>query len=464
MEAELQKTPQTDFPQFQEKELSRKPVCLEDSLAALEDYGGIRILKTLIRETENFDPRKKSLQDLFLTDSLYKDARKKLAKTLDLWIDLLDNSEKEGNEDIDKLKDHCFHECKRVENNISDNLFTIREEIKELEKTYRVLYSFFANTGKEKVDFLNLINVNKEDLGDLNSRSSKTVTNELNNHYNTLNLRESYSLLVLPGYFGDPQLINAWAAVAHKNKALLITDFEDSMTYEDLILRLNKSYIQGSEICKSNVILTCNYILGRRRSELSMEEDDLYIPASGAIAGRMTDIEDIPISQGIAGKKFGSISNAPAVRFDLLKSDLTKLIDMGVVPLIEIDGQVMAFSNRTPYDGSISELQEYPIVRVFNWVSKVIQQFCNDEAFVIWNATIKSEMTDNIQNFLGKYKGAGKLYENYTIKGVNQDSETKNILVQIELKPFFAAKNFLIELTGKTDKGKMTTTWEDNLK
>ena len=109
------------------------------------------------------------------------------------------------------------------------------------------------------------------------------------------------------------------------------------------------------------------------------------------------------------------------------------------------------------------ELQEYPIVRVFDWVSKVIQQFCNDEAFVIWDATVKSEMVENIQSFLSKYKGAGKLYENYSIKGVNRDPETGYIHVQVELKPFFAAKNFLIELTGMTDKGKMTMKWTDNL-
>jgi len=177
----------------------------------------------------------------------------------------------------------------------------------------------------------------------------------------------------------------------------------------------------------------------------------------------MTDVENVSISQGIAGKKYGSLSHAPSVRFNLLKAELTKLIDMGVVPLIEMDGQVLAFSNRTPYDGPTLELQEYPIVRVFDWVSKVIQQFCNDKAFEIWNASVKSEMIDNFQRFLSKYKGAGKLYENYVIKGVDKDAATGNINVKIEIKPFFAAKNFLIELTGSTDKGKMTTKWNDNL-
>lgn len=459
METELQKTSQSELPQLQEKELPTKPITLEDSLAALEDYGGMRILKMLVRETENFDPRKKALHDIFLTDPLYKESRKGLAKTLDLWIDLLENDY----ENIDELAGHSLKECNRVERNLSDNLYSIREEIKELEKTYRVLYSFFANTENTNVDYLNLINVNKKDMGEMSSRSAKVVARELNDNYNTINLRESYSLFVLPGYLGSVQQIQDWATIAHKNKVLLVTDFEDSMSYEDLILRLNKSYLQGANINYSNIIVTCNYILGRRRSELSTEEEDLFIPASGAIAGRMTNVKDIPISQGIAGRKYGSLFNAPAVRFNLLKSELTQLIDMGVVPLLEIDGQVMAFSNRTPYEGSTTELQEYPIVRVFNWVSKVIQQFCNDEAFVIWDATVKSELTDNIQRFLGKYKGAGKLYENYVINGINQDPVTKNILVQIQLKPFFASKNFLIELTGKTDMGKMTTTWEDNL-
>lgn len=461
MEAELKRTEiqANQLPDYKERETASQPVNLEENLAALDYYGGMRLVKTLVRETENLDPRKKALHDIFLSDPLYKGTRKQLTKTLDLWIDLLEKDF----EDIDQTINYCHKENQQVERSISENLFTVREEIKELEKTYRVLDSFFANTNVEKTDFLNLININKKDIGEMDSNSSKAVIKELDDKYDSLNLRESYSLFVLPGYVGSAQQIQDWASVAHRNKVLLITDFEDSMTYEDLLVRLEKSNLLNSQRNNSSVVVACNYIIGRRRSELSTEEEDLYIPPSGAIAGRMTDIDNISISQGIAGRRYGSLYHAPAVRFDLLKSELTKLIDMGVVPLLEIDGQVMAFSNRTPYEGSTVELQEYPIVRVFNWVSKVIQQFCNDEAFVIWDATVKSEMVDNIQSFLSKYKGAGKLYENYSIKGVNRDAETGNILVQVELKPFFAAKNFLIELTGTTDRGKMTMKWEDNL-
>jgi hypothetical protein len=461
METELMRaeTQAPNQPDYKEREAASQQVSLEESLAALDYYGGMRLVKTLIRETENLDPRRKGLHDIFLSDPLYKDARKQLSKTLDLWIDFLEKDF----EDVEQTVAYCQKENQQIERSISDNLFTVREEIKELEKTYRVLDSFFANANVEKTDFLNLININKSEIGEMDSNSSKSVIKELDDKYDSLNLRESYSLFVLPGYVGSARQIQDWASVAHRNKVLLVTDFEDSMTYEDLLVRLEKSDLLRPHRDNSSVVVACNYIIGRRRSELSTEEEDLYIPPSGAIAGRMTDVDNISISQGVAGRRYGCLYHAPAVRFELLKSELTKLIDMGVVPLLEIDGQVMAFSNRTPYEGSTMELQEYPIVRVFDWVSKVIQQFCNDEAFVIWDATVKSEMVENIQSFLSKYKGAGKLYENYSIKGVNRDPETGYIHVQVELKPFFAAKNFLIELTGMTDKGKMTMKWKDNL-
>lgn len=446
-------------PAYKEREQEVRPLSLEDCLAEFDRYGGMRLIKSLIRETENLDPRKKAAHDIFLKDPLYKENRKRLSKTLNLWIDFLEKDF----EDVEQTIDYCTKENQRVERCISENLFTVREEIKELEKSYRVLHTFFENANVEKVDFLSLMNVSKKDLEDMSSAGSKAVAKELDDKYDSLDLKESYSLFVLPGYVGSAQQIQDWAAVAHRNKVLMITDFEDSLNYEDLLYRLDKSHLQRSHRDNSSVVVACNYILGRRRSELSTEEDDLYIPPSGAIAGKLTDVDNISISQGVAGRKYGSLSLAPSTRFNLLKAELTKLIDMGVVPLIEIDGQVMAFSNRTPYDGPTMELQEYPIVRVFDWVSKVIQQFCNDEAFVLWDAAVKSEMVDNFHRFLSKYKGVGKLYENYVIKGVDRDPVTGNINVKVEIKPFFAARNFLIELTGTTDQGKMTMKWKDNL-
>ena len=68
-------------------------------------------------------------------------------------------------------------------------------------------------------------------------------------------------ILVIPGYLDSGINIQDWAGFAHKNKALLITDFEDSMTCDDLMLRLEKSNLQSSNRNNSSVVVACNYIL-----------------------------------------------------------------------------------------------------------------------------------------------------------------------------------------------------------
>lgn len=146
---------------------------------------------------------------------------------------------------------------------------------------------------------------------------------------------------------------------------------------------------------------------------------------------------------------------------DLRKSEIAALIDEGVIPMVEEDGRTMAFSNRSLYNGATLGLQEYPIVRVFDWIGKVFQNFFNDEAFINWNSQVKAELQQAVHDFLSDYKGPGKLIENYNLKGINQDPKTKDISIQIELKPFFAAKNFLIELTGHN--GTAGVDWEQNV-
>lgn len=428
------------------------------AFSVLEQMGGFRFLKTIIPGVENLDPRKRASKRSFLTDSFYKDERKELSFVLDQWIDVLENRD----EQIDQLIMQLQADYVKAERCLQDNLADVREEIKELEITYRGMESFFDNVGAEKVDFVSFMNVNKNRLSDYNSEDTKAVENELNNLYDQLDLRKSHSLVLMPGYLGDADNVRFWAKVAHKNKAMIVTDFEDSYTYDDLIQRLKKTYLMDNDINLSSVVMVSNYILARRKSELADEMDDLYIPASPSVVGRMCDTEHIRISQGVAGKRYGMINDVLSVRFNMLKSELTLLIDYGIVPLIEMEGRIYAFSNRTLYNGPIDALKEYTIVRVFDWVSKVIQQFCNDEALVIWDSSTKAELSENIHAFLTRYKGNEQLFENYTLKEITQDPVTKNVLVQVEIRPFYATRNFLIELTGTKQQSNIMS-WEQQI-
>ena len=360
-----------------------------------------------------------------------------------------------------EIIDACTDKCQKATTNLSNNLFNIHEELRQMEVTYRALDSFFANAGQAKVDCLTLMNVDKAELESHDSEDTVAVRDELEKYYDRLSLKNNYSLMVVPGYMGDSDTIRMWAQTAYKNKVMLVTDFKDSLNFGMLKEELDDANLQGQDVQLANVVMTCNYILGRKKSELAGEDDDTYVPASAALAGRMTNTEDVVIAQGIAGKKYGTLSNVKGARMPMRKSEIAAIIDQGVVPIVEEDGRVMAFSNRSLYNGATLGLQEYPIVRVFDWIAKVFQNFFNDEAFINWNPQVKAELQQAVHDFLSDYKGPGRLIENYSLKGINQDPKTKDISVQVELKPFFAAKNFLIELTGHN--GTAGVDWDQNV-
>lgn len=456
---ELKKEALAGGQDLREREKIENPAgLLQDSLAGLNKFGGFSMLKGLIKGVDNMDPRRKAAKSIFLSDPVYAEVRKNLKNELALWVSILD----EGGNDPMEIIEACNEDRGKAERNLKENLFRIHDAIHNLEVTYRSLDSFFANAGQGKIDCITLMNVNKEELADNDSDDTVAVREELEKYYDRLSLKNNYSLLVVPGYLDSADTVRMWAKTAYRNKVIMLTDFKNCDSFEDLKFNLDQANLQGQDAELANVVMTCNYLLGRKKSELADEDDDVYIPGSAALAGRMTNTDEVVIAQGAAGKKYGTLSNVKGARLELRKSEIAALIDEGVVPMVEEDGRTMAFSNRSLYNGATIGLQEYPIVRVFDWIGKVFQNFFNDEAFINWNSQVKQELQQTIHDFLSDYKGPGKLIENYSLKGINQDPKTKDISIQVELKPFFAAKNFLIELTGHN--GQAGVDWNQEVK
>ncbi len=449
----------SDGMELQERQTVANPVeLLQKSLSGLDKFGGFQLLKGLIKGIENMDPRRKAIKNVFLNDSAYEDARNRLKNELSLWVEILES----GGKDPMEIVDSCKEECQKAERNLSENLFCIHDEIRNLETTYRSLDAFFANAGQGKVDCITLMNVNKEELGDHDSEDTQAVRDELERYFDRLNLKNNYSMLVVPGYLGDAETVRMWAQTAYRNKVIMLTDFKDSMNFEMLKEELDDASLQGTDPYLGNIVMTANYILGRKKSELAGEDEDLFIPASGALAGRMSNTEETVIAQAAAGKRYGTLDNVKGARMDLRKSEIAALIDLGVIPMVEEDGRTMAFSNHTLYNGASKGLQEYSIVRVFDWIGKVFENYCNDHAMEIWTPAIKSEITQDIHSFLSDYKGPGGIIEKYTNLKVDQDPKTKDISINVEITPYFAAQNFFIELTGRNTAAGVD--WEQNTK
>ena len=300
-----------------------------------------------------------------------------------------------------------------------------------------------------------------EQLKDLdNTRFIDTIHEELSDNYDRLDLKNNYGLLVIPGYLGSNKVVEKWAKIAHHNKVMLVTDFEHLDEPDDVMEMFDQAYLTGGDIFRANVLMTCNWLVGRGRFKELEEENDLFIPPSAGLAGK---IYSTLMSQVTAGKKFGSINEVDGVRFDLKKSEIANLESMGLIPMVNEYGKVMAFSAKTLFSGDNLGLQTYSVVRVFDYVTKVLMDFLNRRAFENFTAVTRKEIMGQIVKFLDSITGPNKLIENFEIRRFEQDPVQKDrIHLDIHMKPYFPAKNFLIKMDGQkgTDGNQWDTEYE----
>jgi len=121
--------------------------------------------------------------------------------------------------------------------------------------------------------------------------------------------------------------------------------------------------------------------------------------------------------------------------------------------------KVMAFSAKTLFNGDNLGLQTYSVVRVFDYVTKVLMDFLNRRAFENFNAKTRKDIMGQIVKFLDGVAGPNKLIEDFDVKRLEQDPNQKDrIYLDIHMKPYFPAKNFLIRLEGQ--KGDDGNDWE----
>lgn len=330
---------------------------------------------------------------------------------------------------------------------------------RELESAYRTIAFFYKNTESDKVKNVTIVNATMEQLQDLdNTIFADHISNELKQNFDRLDLRRNYSLLVVPGYIGSNAILDKWSKMAYENKVFLVTDFQDLETPDDVVdIFFNANHTSG-DVFKSNTIMTCNWLLGRQREESVGEEENLYIPPSSSLAGK---IYNTLMSQVVAGKKFGGLNEVESVRFDLRKSEISELERMGLVPMVNEYSKVMAFSAKTLFNGDNLGLQTYSVVRVFDYITKVLIDFLNRRAFENWTTRTEADLRGQVVKFLDSVMGPNKLIERFKVMKIEQDPNQKDrVLLDIHITPYFPAKSFVIQLAGHKGDNPEDAIWE----
>lgn len=429
----------------------KEQLSLSDSITKLARVGGIDLLETAIDGLQNLNPERKARKQIFLTGDEKKKEREELKKKIMLWLDIL-----EGTDSVAAMIEKSSAKLSAAEENLNKNIGVALKTTRQLEQAYRSVNLFYQNTEADKLKNVVLLNAAPEQVQDLdNPRFIEYVSDELKQKYDRLDLRENYSLLVIPGYMGSNKVVEKWSAIAHRNKAMLITDFADLDHPDDVIDLFTEANLTGGDAYRSNVIMTCNWLIGRGKVQEVGEQDDLTVPGSAALAGKMYNTL---MSQVTAGKKHGSMNDVDGVKFELKKSEISHLERLGLVPMVNEYGKVMAFSAKTLFNGDNIGLQTYSVVRVFDYVTKVLFDFLNRRAFENWNTKTEKDLRGQIVKFLDKIQGPDRLIEHFKIMRFERDEVQKDMIhLDIHITPYFPAKSFVVKLDGYKGEDEATT-------
>lgn len=425
---------------------------------SLVEYGGFDCFVTTIDDTENLNPAKKARRTIFLKEANNAKYRKQLKKRLGYWLDLLS-----GDKDILQMIEVCEEKSTKAQELFNKNLAVGLEKTADLERAYRTVNSFFVNTGEDKVRNINFMNATMEQITNLDKPGFiNKVKKELKHCYDRLGLKRNYSLLVLPGYLGRNSILNHWAEIANNYKVMLLTDFLHLDSSEDVVDLFMKAELTSADAYKANVMMTCNWLVGRAGyPDLGINEA-LYIPPSAALAGKIYTSKGT-MAQVQAGNKFGKMKGVDHVAIELQKSEIEELEHLGLIPMVKDWGNVMAYSGKTLFTGGNLGLKSYSIVRTFDWVTKVLLDFLNRTAFENYNRGLQVRLKEEISTFLNSIQGNGKLIEDFEILELEQQNNKKDTInLKVHLTPFHAAKNFMLSLSGT--KGKNASDWGSDVK
>lgn len=430
---------------------------LTTSLEKLSRVGGFDLLEATIEGLQNLNPERKARKQIFLTDDEKKTERQELKLKLNQWIEAL-----EKGASVSDTIEQSAKSLEKAEENLNKNLLTTLESTRELEQAYRTVHLFYKNTEQDKLKNVVLMNATIDQLKELdNPRFIEFTANELKQNYDRLDLRQNYSIMVIPGYLGSNKVVERWSKIAFDNKVMLVTDFADLEQPDDVIDLFTAANLTGGDAFKSNTIMTCNWLVGRGKVAEAGEEDDLYIPGSAALAGKMYYTL---MSQVTAGKKHGAMNEVDGVRFDLKKSEISHLERIGLVPMVNEYGKVMAFSAKTLFNGDNIGLQTYSVVRVFDYITKVLFDFLNRRAFENWNSKTEQDLRSQIVKFLDNIQGPDRLIERFKIIRFERDEQQKDrIHLDINITPYFPAKSFVVKLDGQKGED-ASTSWNTEYK
>lgn len=400
----------------------------------------------LVRGVEWLDPKKGFQRKEFLTKPEFANQRKLLAQRLKTWNEFLSLGD-----NIDAIRTKINEEATKFEASLEKNMKKVHKAARPTETTYRAIDKFFSNAQQEPDEKVNayFVNASAEELANPDDREKfEKVAKAVADLYREWSIKECFSMAVVPGYLGSVENIDTFARqLGLPNKLHILTDLPDFETFEEVMDMLeDPSYanLPGIDDFKQYVSVFANYVLARNANQY--EDEDLWIPPSAAVAGKMYQGDlTIGMQQPMAGFKFGKINDAKYLRFKANQPDASKINEKGVNPLVNFEGTAVAMGAATLFTKETFNV--YSIRRTYDYVYKTLRNYLNKQTFTVIDQKFIDAMRKDIDKFMKAISGGDNILQDFKVD-IFADEEMRKrqeIDIKVSLNPKYPARTFNIE-------------------
>jgi hypothetical protein len=400
----------------------------------------------LVRGVEWLDPKKGFQRKEFLTKPEFANQRKLLAQRLKTWNEFLSMGD-----NLDAIRTKINEEATKFEASLAKNMKKVHQAARPVETTYRAIDKFFANAQQEPDEKVNayFVNASAEELANPDDREKfEKVAKAVADLYREWSIKECFSMAVVPGYLGSVENIDTFARqLGLPNKLHILTDLPDFETFEEVMDMLeDPSYanLPGIDDFKQYVSVFTNYVLARNANQY--EDEDLWIPPSAAVAGKMYQGDlTVGMQQPMAGFKFGKINDAKYLRFKANQPDASKINEKGVNPLVNFEGTAVAMGAATLFTKETFNV--YSIRRTYDYVYKTLRNYLNKQTFTVIDQKFIDAMRKDIDKFMKAISGGDNILQDYKVD-IFADEEMRKrqeIDIKVSLNPKYPARTFNIE-------------------
>jgi hypothetical protein len=402
----------------------------------------------LVRGVEWLDPKKDFQRKEFLTKKEFATQRRLLAERLKIWMNSL-----AADDNIDKIRARLNEEATKLEANLEKNMKTVHKASRELETSYRAIDKFFANAQAEPDEKVNAYfsNISLDNLTNPDDREKlENLAKAVSDLYREWSIKECFSMCVIPGYAGSVENIDTLARqLGMPNKVHILTDLPNFEKFEELMDMLedpNYANLPGIDDYKQYVSVFANYIMARNANQY--EDDDMWIPPSAAVAGKMYQGDlTAGMQQPMAGFKYGKINDAKYIRFKANQPDASKINEKGVNPMVNFEGTAVAMGASTLFTKETFNV--YSIRRTYDYVYKTLRNYLNKQTFSVIDQKFIDALRRDIDKFMKAISGGDNILQDYKVE-IFADEEMRKkqeIDVRVSLNPKYPARTFNIEFT-----------------